>query len=872
MLTPRAFRTSGIFFVMLLCCVHLTKGSTANNGNGFIENKGQVVDQFYKANTDVLYQYCGNGIKIQLRKQGYSYELFKAIDLPKILPGNRTADLKELQHSKVISHRVDVDFMNCNQNISVAGTENSSLVLNYVIDGKETYDVGSFKKVVYSNVYDHIDIEFLIDPAKSIPLKYNIILHPGANSSDVKLLFKGAESIFKNSNGEIEIKTSLATVSERIPFSYYQNVPDVDHPVEFELQGNVVSFKTSYDNSKTLVIDPSSNLIWGNYIGGNSLDYSTALCTFNNLLYKCGYTLSTSNIATAGVHQTTLSGSFDSYLVKYTSAGVMVWGTYFGGTDVDAVYSAATDSNGNIFVGGDTFSTSNVASPGSHQPAYGGGIDDAMLFKFNSFGQRLWSTYYGGSFHDIIGHLCVDVNDNVFICGHTESSDPNVMATAGAYQTTYASAYDVFVAKFSPLGVRQWGTYFGDTGADEAWGIDTDPNGDVYVSGFTASLFSISTPTAHQTTFGGGNNDCFVIKLNSAGTNLIWGTYYGGNGDENGTSVEVAGGKVFLVGTTTSSINISSASSFQTSQSGAEDGFLVSFNTNGARLWGTYYGGVDADYVNDLFLDANNDVLFCGQTLSQSGISTGGAYQASIADPNNYDAFFVKFNNTGARILGSYFGGTDSENSKGIVTDTQGKLYLSGETQSTLGISTPVSTSSVYLGSGDAFLAKFCITNKINVSSLPSSTICMGGPSCTLTAPANCQTYSWSAGQTTSFVVISNPTVVTNYTTVANVVDVDGCTAYSDTIQVYFLDCTGLQTQNVDTEIRIYPNPANNTLFFRTQAECKGTMRIYDLQGKMVLTGDQASGSVDISNLPCGMYILELNNADKKTLKKFVKE
>ncbi len=845
-------------------------GKSITPGNGFIENKGQIVDQFYKANNDVLFQYCGNGVKVQLRKQGYSYELFKAIDLPRIPAGKIAPNPIDLQKTKVIAHRVDVDFVNANQSIAVSASENSETVLNYVIDGKETYGVGSFSTVVYHNVYDHVDIEFVIDAGKTLPLKYNLILHPGADLNAVKLFFKGAQNLTQNSKGEIEIKTSLATVSENIPFSFYQDQPKENHLVGFELKGNVVSFKTNYDNTKTLVIDPSSNLLWGNYVGGSQLDYSTALCTFSNLLYECGYTLSTSNIATSGVYQTTLSGSFDSYLVKYNSNGVMQWGTYFGGTDVDACYSAATDSNGNIFVGGDTFSTSNVSSAGSHQPGYGGGIDDAMLFKFNSFGQRLWSTYYGGTYHDIIGHLCVDVNNNVLICGHSESANPNVIATAGAYQTTYASAYDAYVAKFSPLGVRQWGTYFGDTGIDEAWGIDTDPGGDVYVSGFTSSLFSISTPTAHQATFGGGNNDAYVFKLNSAGTTLIWGTYYGGNGDENGTSIEVANGKVFLVGQTTSSINISSASAFQTAIAGAEDGFLISFNTNGARLWGTYYGGVDAEYVNDLFLDANNDILFCGQTLSQGGISTTGAYQTAIADPNNYDAFFAKFSNAGSRVLASYYGGTDSENSKGIVTDTQGKLYLSGETQSTLGISTPISTSSVYLGASDAFLSKFCITTKISVLPATTNTMCSGGTSFTLAAPAGCQSYSWSNSQTTSSIVVPNTTVVANYTFMVNVVDIDGCDAYSDTIHVNYLNCTSLFEGATNEEFLLYPNPANTTLFLKAAHD--GTIKVYDLQGKTVLNAKANDGSIDISNLPKGMYVLEHKTQGKKTLKKFVKE
>ncbi len=842
-------------------------------GAGFVENKGQIVDQFFKPNDNVLFQYTGKGIKIQLRKNGYSYELFNLKDLPQTSPVRATlAHLKELSQTKIIGRRIDIDFLGQKNNCVVSAVDPLAGKLNYVFNGKETYNVSVFKKVIYTNVYDHIDVEFIIDPNNSIPLKYNIILNPGANINDIQMVCLGSNKILLNNKGNLEMSTDIGNISETIPFSFYTDAPSTDHDVKFELNGNIISYKTAYDKTKTLIIDPSSNLVWGNYIGGNALDYSTALTIDNsNFLYKTGYTLSSSNIASAGVYQTTLSGSFDAYLVKYNSSGNFIWGTYFGGPDVDAVYTIAHDSGGNIFVGGDTFSTSNIASVGAHQIVYGGGIDDGMIFKFNSAGQRLWSTYYGGTQHEVIGALCVDMNNNVIVCGHSEST--NAIATASAYQTIYSSAYDVFIAKFNSLGVRQWGTYYGDTGADEGWGADTDVNGDIYITGFTSSPFSISTPTAHQTTLGGGNTDCFLLKMNAAGNNLIWGTYYGGNGDDGGTSVEVdPTGKIFLVGNTSSTNNIASASSYQTVIGSAEDGFLASFTINGVRIWGTYFGGADTDYINDLFIDANKDLLFCGQTLSTNGISTTGAYQPNIANASNYDAYFAKFTNAGILKLGTYYGGSESENSKGIVVDTQGKVYLSGETTSTVGISNAASTSSIYIGNGDAFLSKFCIESVISVTPAGTSTACLGS-TITINALTGCQSYSWSTTQTTPSISVIYTTSIGTYSYLVNVVDGDGCNGHSDTIFINVLDCsTGLLTNSVKNDIKIYPNPVATKLFIEVSENAIG-VRIIDMCGKELLNEKQLSTEwIDVSTLRSGMYLLELLYSDKKEVKKFLKE
>lgn len=861
--------------ILIMCLVVFGSINTfkANSPfTGFIENKGQMVNQNGITNKDVLFQFVGKGLKIQLRQNGYSYELTEARNIPAIKPGKKTSETPhDWLKTQLITHRVDIDFMNSSKQVNVIADELNQTPLNYVWNGKETYGVKSFKRVVYKNVYHQTDVEFLIQNNQEF--KYNIILHPGANIENVKFEIKGAQKAIVNADGDLVISTSIGEVKENIPFSFYTNQPQINQTVSFHLNENILNFSANYDQTKTLVIDPSSNLIWGNYIGGPALDYQTSVCIdASDNVYVGGYTFSSSNIATAGVYQATLSGSFDSYLVKTDASGNMLWGTYFGGTSVDVVYSLAVDASGNVYAGGDTFSTSNIASVGAHQTVYGGGVDDCMLFKFSPAGQRIWSTYYGGLEHDIIGSLTIDSNGDVIITGHTDSN--NAIATPGAYNTIYATGYDVFVTKFNSAGVLQWGTYYGDTGIDEGWGIDCDEQDFIYVTGFTSSLFGIAAGTPHQGTYGGGFNDAFIAKFNPAGTNLVWGTYFGGNGDDAATALKYDQmGKIIITGNTNSTVNIATAASHQSVLASAEDGYITAFNLNGAQQWGTYFGGEEADYVNHLFIDSDHQLLFCGQTASSGSISTTGAFQPSISTQYIYDAFFTKFTNSGTQMLGTYFGGPESETSKGIVVDSQGKVYLAGESTSSVNIASAASNYSVYSGDQDAFLAKFCITSKTPLTPSGTASVCLGG-TLVISAPAGYQSYQWSNNVTTHSFAVNYSVSPGTFLYFVSVVDADGCDGASDTLQVVVSECaTSVNKMETNTAIRVFPNPTSDVLIVEPLSDNLFDLKLFDMQGREInrlryLKGFQ---NIYLQQLNSGMYMLEYSDHENTYYYKIIK-
>jgi len=857
------------FFLNLFIFIHSFNRLTASGTPAFIENKGQITDQFHNINKDVLFLYNGKGLNIQLRKTGYSYELFKTNDLSSFT--GRTIRPNKLAESKLVLHRVDIEFNNANGNREIIKENKNALLLNYITGGREISNVNSYGKVIYKNVYDNIDIEFVISDDNQF--KYNIILHPGSDLNDVQFLCKGASSI-KQKNGSLEFETSIAKITEEIPFSYYTDTPGENRKVDFTLDENRISFQTDHDNSRTFIIDPSTNRVWGTYFGGSSIDYCTSTgCDAANNVYIAGYSLSTSNIATTGVYQSALTGSFDAYLSKFTSNGLQVWGTYFGGSNFDIFYAIHVLPSGIVYAGGDTGSLTNVASPGAHQTIYGGGIDDAIAVKFDQNGQRLWSTYMGGTMHDIAQAITVDGNGDVILSGHTEST--NGISTAGAFGTVYSQNYDVFITKFDSNGTRLWGTYYGDTGTDECYGLATDASDNIYVTGMTTSLFSMTAGSPFQN-INGGNQDGYIAKFDPAGANLLWGTFYGGSGDDKGIAVEIdfATGNIYVGGNTTSPNNIAGPGAFQSSIGSADDAFLAAFNSSGARLWGTYYGGNDVDYITALILDPGKNILICGESSSSNVIASANAYQPNVASVNFYDAYFAKFSNNGQYKLGTYFGGTDNDIANGITVDGNGKIYIAGETSSTLSISTPGSHMPAYAGSMDGFLAKFCVAPEPVINPAGTYTTCVNN-NYNLTATNGYTSYVWNTSAATNPLAVSGSSVAGTFYYAVTVTDSDGCDGTSDSTQVIVYLCTSIEELSRAGQLQVSPVPAADYIQLSNLDNFSGgSAELYSASGAKILTVpvNENNGRINVKDMARGLYFLRCVHGEKIIQKKIILE
>ncbi len=681
-----------------------------NTRVAFEQNKGQIKDMDNNPAPYVQYHYKQGNTNLFLLKTGIAYQ-FNRTHYPKgykNLNAYSSPEEEAIQDNlqnqiRLETYRMDMQLVNANPNAAIITEGKSDDYINYY--NHDVLDVHSFNKITYKDIYPNIDwVIYTTDNG----LKYDFIVHVGGDPKQIQMKFDAHEDLAINKDGSFTLSNSMGSITEKAPISF-QGKQTI--ATQFQLQENIIHFNVAdYDPTQTLIIDPS--LVWATYYGGNDSDAATGCITDNNdNIYIAGLSNSTSNIAILGHQNSFNGGAFDAMVVKFNANGIRQWATYYGGNDRDIGRTLAVFNNA-LFLTGYTESSTNIATTGAHQTIIGGD-DDAFLVKFDTNGTRQWATYYGGIDQDQ-GRVCsIDNMGNIILGGTTQSSTG---ISFNGHQNTIGGGRDVFVVKFNTNGIRQWSTYYGGTGLEFMGGCTVDNNNNIFFSGSTASTTNIASAGSHQNTYGGGR-DAFLVKINTNGVRQ-WSTYYGGIGRESmgGCTVDNNNNIVFS-GTTASTTNIATNGIHQDTLAGADDAFLVKFNTNGVRQWGTYYGGTLSDNGLDITVDISNNIFITGGTSSSNGIAFNGHKNTYTGGD---DVFLTKFNSNGLLQWGTYYGGGSYEYTYGCALDKKNNVYMVGETGSSTSIGFRGYQNSFQGGFGDAFLAKFqgdtCLPTTNNIT------------------------------------------------------------------------------------------------------------------------------------------------------------
>ena len=333
---------------------------------------------------------------------------------------------------------------------------------------------------------------------------------------------------------------------------------------------------------------------------------------------------------------------------------VVVYAGYLGGGGDNIAYGIAVDSAGNAYVTGETITPNSgfpdgdgVGPLASPDPTYNGGLDDAFVAKVNAEGTALvYAGYLGGNEEEIGFDIAVDGAGNAYVVGYTTSTE----------------------ASF--------------------------PTGD--------GLGSLSSP---DPTFN-GLADAFVVKVNAAGTDLVYAGYIGGSEFNRALGVDVdSEGNAYLTGVTASSEATFPDGDGFGSLSGPDvtlngngiDAFVVKVNTAGtAFVYAGYVGGDELDAGSALDLDDEGNVYVTGNTLSLGlralpGTATASAPCRGPSPTFNGqgDAFVAKLNASGTGYLyAGYLGGTSVDVSTSIAVDPMGNAYVTGFTDSAVSFPT----------------------------------------------------------------------------------------------------------------------------------------------------------------------------------------
>jgi hypothetical protein len=313
-----------------------------------------------------------------------------------------------------------------------------------------------------------------------------------------------------------------------------------------------------------------------------------------------------------------------------------------------------------------------VAEYDARRPLYIDPVTDTLIY----------STYLGGNLNDSGLGIAVDAVGNAYVTGTTPSSN---FPTMDPLQPANDGGGDAFVAKINPSGSAfVYSTYLGGSGEEQGYGIAADSAGNAYVTGYTTST-NFPTMNPLQAANGGGA-DAFVVKLNSAGSALVYSTYLGGSGNDFGGDIALdSADNAYLEGITTST-NFPTMNPLQPANGGGADAFVAKLNPAGSALvYSTYLGGSGNEnsfFHGGIAVDSAGSVYVTSDTTSSNFPTTPGAILTICPHGCQYpEPYVTKFNPTGSTLVYStYLRGQIFDTGTGVAVDSAGDAYVVGTT------------------------------------------------------------------------------------------------------------------------------------------------------------------------------------------------
>jgi len=492
-------------------------------------------------------------------------------------------------------------------------------------------------------------------------------------------------------------------------------------PTEFGYQTNTTGDRDAY---YAKILSDGSDIELATYFGGSANDSAQALHIDSaDDIYLAGDTIS-SDLLTINPIQDSPQGFADCFIVKFDSTpdetpptitliSPLNESTRFSGTFVtlDIVDSESGVAEALYNWDGNDNRTLNETSPIRLPYSFGSHI--LRIFVENYAGEwttRMYvltthdtaflsySTYLSSVVADVPYDITTDASGSCYLTGETYNTFP---ITASIIEIPDGST-GIFVTKLDRNGTLVYSTFIDGNNNDRGNGIEVDSSGCAIVVG-SSSSFNFPTENAYQPARGGGL-DIVLFKLNSTGNGFVFSTYFGGADADYGDCLALGADGNIYVGGRTSSSDFPTHNALQDEYGGISDAFIVCFNPLGTRIYATYYGGSDQEWVNGIAVDNQSYCYVTGFTFSDN-LTVFNAYDDTLNGTS--DAYIIKLDPSGSSLVfATYLGGTGGDAAAGIVLDGEGGVYVTGTTQST-DYPTKNALQSFNNGSNDIYLTRF---------------------------------------------------------------------------------------------------------------------------------------------------------------------
>ena len=508
-----------------------------------------------------------------------------------------------------------------------------------------------------------------------------------------------------------------------------------------------------------LKYDPSGNLLWTYVIGINynpnfsNIDIDTD--NAGNVYLSCRFLGS----LVVGNYTLFSAGSTDIAVMKISNAGALIWAESFGGTGSEFPCSITTDASGNSVVSGTYDSPTLTFSTTTLTGTLNSTVNNGFVVKIDANGNPLWANKIASPALQLEQTAAVDANSNVYVTGGFGNQ-----IAAGALTLASAGGTDVYVAKYSSTGTLLWLVRTGNIGNERSKRINSDPLGNVYISGdINGILCAIGNNTYTNI---GGPQDGFVAKLDNNG-NFLWSYRIGSSATDQGHNLAPTANGVFLACMTQATLITVGAQTYTFSTN--YDGLLIAqFNATGSLV--NVFPLDGGGFTADLCLD--NCALYVGGGLTTPSVNFGNIVLTHATGISPFIARLqLAVGEPTINISGTY---SICSGANATLQATGANSYLWSNGASSNSIVVSPATTSVYIVTGTSS-SLACAASKAQtvvvvplptVNVVSSATRICEGETLTLTA-SGADTYSWSTGALTPSLLLS-PSSTTGYTIVGS--------------------------------------------------------------------------------------------------------
>jgi hypothetical protein len=566
-------------------------------------------------------------------------------------------------------------------------------------------------------------------------------------------------------------------------------------------------------------------------------------------------------------------------LPQLLTAQNLEWVAAFGGSESDWGRALATDASGNVYTVG-TFRDTVDFDPGSGvfnlisaRSSNNRALDEVFVQKLNPAGDLVWAKKFGGSQLETLIPASVDVDNqgNIVITGLYEGDSMDIAPGAPVVNMPGNDAYDIFVVKLNASGNLVWGISFAGDQFETPRTIRTDSLGNIYLCGsFEGTVDFDPGPGTNMRTATGnqGQSDLFVCKLTPSG-NTTWVTTLGGSGQDVAEHLDIdASGFVYVGGRFNDTANFSTqmGNPMNVVSNGFADAFVLKLNPVGGTDWVRTFGGNATDNLYSLALDPQGDIVVTGEFSDTVDFDPGpGLNIVAPTMGSGGDAYVLKLNSSGAFDWVKTFGGSRSDRAVDHVIDDLGNIYSAGYFLDTVDFD-PGSGVTIRISQGnfDGFIQKLDSDgNFVWVKTFGSPQQDYAARVC---LDANRNVFVTGHFQDTVLFDPNDPA------------SQQGSRGQFDVFLLKYSQggtSTNIIEAMLQNEVLAYPNPTTGRVLLQLNAPTDQINVIVrnSLGQEIIQQSFQSTDLVELDiNGSNGLYLLELNNAGKRTVIPVIKQ